>query len=85
MKGVINGRDSVGQQFRCLCLLRQSVGVRGTGGIKGADWNQYNSYHHLLGLLMALPPAGNESNTHLHLENQRSSVYAAHLLSIITV
>lgn len=82
---VINGRDRPGQQFRCLCLLRQGIGVRGASGIKGANQNQYNSYHHLQGLLMASPQAVNESNTHLHLGNQHSSVYAARLLSIITV
>lgn len=84
IKGVINGRDSPGQRLRCLCLLRQSIGVRGASGIKGANWNQYNNYHHLQGLLMALPQAVDESNTHLHLGNQRSTVYASRLLSIIT-
>lgn len=41
----------------------------GPAGIKGANQNQYNSYHHLRALLMALPQAVNESNTHLHLGN----------------
>lgn len=85
ISGVINGGDSPGQRFRCLCLLRQSIGVRRAGGIEGANSNQYNSYHHLQGLLMALPRAGKESNTHLHLGKQHFSVYAACLLSIITV
>lgn len=38
-------------------------------GIKGANRNRYNSYHHLRALLMASPAAVNGSNTHLHLGN----------------
>lgn len=85
INGVINGRDILGQQFRRLCLLRQSIGARGASGIEGVNYDQYNSYHHLQGVLMASPQAGKESNTHLHLGNQHSSAYAACLLSIITV
>lgn len=51
--------------------------------MKDANQNQYNNYHHLRTLLMALPQAANESNTHLHLGNQRSGVYMPRLLSII--
>mgnify|MGYP001314574285 CR=1 FL=1 len=82
---VINGGDRLGQQLQCLCLLRQSIGAREAGGIEAANYNQCNSYHHLQGLLMASPRAGRESNTHLHLGDQHFSVYAARLLSIISV
>lgn len=57
----------------------------GPSGIEGVNYNQYNSYHHLQGLLMASPQAGKESNTHLHLGNRHASAYAPCLLSIIAV
>lgn len=54
------------------------------GGMSGANWNQYNSYHHLQVLLMASPQAVNGRYSHLHLGSQHLSVYMTRLLPIIT-
>lgn len=78
VNGVINGRDSLGQQFRYLCLLRQSIGERERGPVeKRCKLESIQQLSSFAGFINGFPPKPTKRVTLLHLGNSTAAFILA--------